>query len=256
MSKFYAVEAAPAKETKIVFGAISEIFHLSIIAIPAGSQGHSTLYATIDGSTFAVATVDSAKGVLQVAVDMILPASQKPVLTVKGNTKLHLSGYVDDMSDMGGAPAGEDFSDDGDSEEDEESGEEMELPVTKATKAIESQAKAQTKAAPAAPAKAESEDDEEDFDDEEDISLGDLEEGDLDMDEEDFDEEDLDFDEEDFDSEEDDEDDEVAAPPATKARIEGKPSGIPQGKPQQGKPQQQSGKPQAGRQTGQKYGRV
>lgn len=259
MSKFYAIEAAPAKETKPVFNAPSEIFHLSIIAIPAGSQGHATLYATIDGSTFAVATVDSAKGILQVTVDMILPASQKPVLTVKGNTKLHLSGYVDDMNEMGGAPADdeEDFSDDGDSEEDESEGSDNELPVTKATKALEAKNEG-SKAAPAksagsksVPQPAESEDDEEDFDDmdldeedmdgldEEDMSLGDMEE----------------FDEEDFDSEEDDEsdDEEVAAPPAAKARAEGngKSFGVPQGKPQQGKAQQ--GSPRA---SGQKYGRV
>lgn len=251
MSKFYGIEAAPGKETKPVYGAPSEIFHLSVIAIPAGAQGHATLYATLDGSTFAVATLDSARKIFQVSVDMILPASQKPVLTVKGNVKLHLSGYVDDMNDAG-MPDDEDFSEDGESEELSESDDETELPVEKATKALEAK-KPEGKKAPA-PAKEES-------DDEEDMDLEELDEEDLDglnLDEEDLDglgeedEEDLDFDDEemDFSSEEDEsEDEEVAAPPATKGRVEsGKPSGKPA--PKAGKPQQ------AARQTGQKFGRV
>lgn len=242
MSKFYGIEAAPGKETKPVYGAPSEIFHLSVIAIPAGAQGSATLYATLDGSTFAIATVDSARKINQVSVDMILPASQKPVLTVKGNVKLHLSGYVDDMNDSGMPADDEDFSDDGESEEGSESDEEAELPVEKATKALEANAAAKKAAAPAAEESAE--EDEEDFD-EEDLDLDGLDLGEED-------EEDLDFgdDEElDFSSEEDEsEDEEVAAPPATKGRVEG---GKPTGKPAA------AGKQQGGaRQTGQKYGRV
>jgi len=165
MQQFAGYEVAPGKEVAVT-GAESTIFHLSIVALPhSATNAQATLYATVEGKTFAVASLNSKAKLNQVAVDLIFPKAQSPVFTVKGNSPVHLTGYSQEMEDD---MMGEDDEDDFESASDDEE----ELPITKATK----KEAVQKKAAPvAAPVAEEEEGEEESEGDEEDDEEGDLE---------------------------------------------------------------------------------
>ena len=171
---------------------------LTQIALPANSNGKATVFANVDGKLFAVGTLDAAHAVYQFNVDLCFGVGQKILLSVKGNTAVHVAGSV-----MMDADDDLDMVDDEDDEEDEED-EDM-PPVPKAQVA-----KTSPKHAPAAVPTAMDDDDEEDEEfeeeeeDEEGLDLDDLP-SDLDMDGLD---EELEEDEE----EEEEEEEEPAAP--------------------------------------------
>eukprot|EP00758_Cryptobia_borreli_P012210 Tbor_TRINITY_DN5724_c0_g2::TRINITY_DN5724_c0_g2_i9::g.20469::m.20469 len=186
MASFQGIEVLPGKEVGLKAGE-SDVFHLSMAALPHGSRGSATIYATVDGSTFAVATLNTDAKITQVGLDLIFPKAQDPVFSVKGSTKVHLTGYTQSM-------------DDGDMDE-----EESELPVTKAMNKAALRDKIQKSIGKK---DAEEEDEEDDEDDEED--------GEID---EDGEEDDVDGIDED--DEEDDEEDEEEEPPRKGHRVEG-----------------------------------
>ena len=235
MQQFAGYEVAPGQEVAVT-GADSTIFHLSIVALPhSANNAQATLYATVEGKTFAVASLNSKAKLNQVAVDLIFPKAQTPVFTVKGNSPVHLTGYSQEMEDdmMG---EGDDFESASDEEE--------ELPITKATKKEVAQ-KEVKKAAPApvaAAAEEESEGDEEGSDEEgdlEDLTSEELKQLAEEMEEDDEEEEG---------EEEEESEEEEEMPPVSKGR-----------RPESGKPTAKfAGKPaqnNAGRQGGKKAGR-
>jgi len=223
MQQFAGYEVAPGKEVAVT-GAESTIFHLSIVALPhSASNAQATLYATVEGKTFAVASLNSKAKLNQVAVDLIFPKAQSPVFTVKGNSPVHLTGYSQEMEDDMGM-MGEDDEDDFESASDDED----ELPITKATK----KEVVQKKAAPAAaPAAAEESDEEEEGDEESDLE--DLTSEELKQLAEEMEEDEEQDDEEEEGEEESEEEEEM--PPVSKGRRPetGKPTAKFAGKPAQ-----------------------
>eukprot|EP00758_Cryptobia_borreli_P012205 Tbor_TRINITY_DN5724_c0_g2::TRINITY_DN5724_c0_g2_i3::g.20459::m.20459 len=156
MASFQGIEVLPGKEVGLKAGE-SDVFHLSMAALPHGSRGSATIYATVDGSTFAVATLNTDAKITQVGLDLIFPKAQDPVFSVKGSTKVHLTGYTQSMDDGD--------MDDEDMDEEDMDEEESELPVTKAMNKAALRDKIQKSIGKK---DAEEEDEEDDEDDEED----------------------------------------------------------------------------------------
>lgn len=251
---------------------------------PSKSAEPLSLYVKVDSNPaeLLVCTLDG-QTTRQVPLDLIFVEGMEVTLTVKGNGKIHLTGYL--------APEQDDYFDeyeDGSSGDEEEEVSEDELspakvppgqkrgsalssnvPVKKAKTQESPLEKTNGKANGKVTAQVESEDDEDDDDDEgesdEDALSddGELEKmlaglknaknaanssGDMSIDDEELDDEEDDEDDDDDDDEEEEEDEQVERLPQAKAPI--KKQGKDEAKKPQAKPQQQQGqKPQ---QQGQK----
>ncbi|CAD2222054.1 Nucleoplasmin-like domain containing protein, putative [Angomonas deanei] len=115
MQQFHAFEVLPGKTHKLTipdgFG-----FHLSVISLPQKSNGQTTLYVFVGGKSYALATVDSARNILQVSTDLIFNSEQDVSFSAKGSSAVHCVGYIQDLDDDDeGFPLGdeEDLSEDG-----------------------------------------------------------------------------------------------------------------------------------------------
>ncbi|KAH8613839.1 hypothetical protein ERJ75_000755500 [Trypanosoma vivax] len=113
MQGFRAFEVQPSKEYKMSLGD-NCVFHLSTASIPHGGKGHGTLYVTVDGKSFAIATFDSSKNLLHSSTDLIFNDKQSVVFRVKGGTSVHCCGYEQQVeSDVFADQESSDGSEDG-----------------------------------------------------------------------------------------------------------------------------------------------
>eukprot|EP00796_Vickermania_ingenoplastis_P010151 gene10151-7108_t len=212
MQEFHAFVVHPGKEERLSIPA-SHGFHLSVISLPHGKSGRTTLYVTVDGKPYALGTIDTAAQgkPLQISTDLVFNAEQHVTFHAKGSAPVHCIGYVQSLEESDSFP--------GDGEED------FDLPIEAAQGKVGKRPRVE---------EAESSDDEEDADsemsddyeevqppskrvklsdptqahaDDEEDSDDDDEEDDEDDEEED-DEDDEEEDDEDDDDDEDDEDDE------------------------------------------------
>ncbi|RNF06894.1 nucleolar RNA-binding protein [Trypanosoma conorhini] len=124
MQEFHAFEVVPGKEYTLALPPLHG-FHLSVVSIPHAGKGRSTLYATVDGKSYAIATLDASQSILQNATDLIFNEAQKIVFRVKGNATLHCCGY---QQELDAALQGAGDSDEEEEEDDEEGA--NDLPVS------------------------------------------------------------------------------------------------------------------------------
>lgn len=119
-------------------------FHLSVISASSGLKengGRVTLYATVDGKTFALGTISTteyppcASG-LQIATDLIFTAIQEVSFHVQGGKSVNCIGYVQSLGkeDDEESIVEDVSSDNGDSleESEEEGDDDFQLPIDSA----------------------------------------------------------------------------------------------------------------------------
>ena len=146
MENFFGLEVA-SKDVKASIPPRSSL-HISQVALPGNANGKATLYVTVDGKSFALGTVDAAASIYQIQLDHVMNSDQKVTFVAKGNTSVHVTGYVqpdmdDGMDDM--------MSDEDDMDLEDQA--EMDMPVVaKKQPPQAAAAKKSPKQAPAAPA--------------------------------------------------------------------------------------------------------
>eukprot|EP00343_Euplotes_focardii_P007295 CAMPEP_0205820550 /NCGR_PEP_ID=MMETSP0206-20130828/3206_1 /ASSEMBLY_ACC=CAM_ASM_000279 /TAXON_ID=36767 /ORGANISM="Euplotes focardii, Strain TN1" /LENGTH=161 /DNA_ID=CAMNT_0053115381 /DNA_START=27 /DNA_END=508 /DNA_ORIENTATION=+ len=117
MDAFFGFELVAGKEEKPKIPGDS-VLRVSQLALPAGATERITIYVTVDGKTFAIATLDPKANVYHNVVDLIFSASQGFAMSAKGKGSVHVTGYLqatgdDDFGEEDGDLAGE-GSDDSD----------------------------------------------------------------------------------------------------------------------------------------------
>ncbi|TPP45320.1 hypothetical protein CGC20_1310 [Leishmania donovani] len=103
MQEFHAFSVSPNKEHKLEIPAGCG-FHLSVVSLPRGTNGKSTVYVSADGKSYALASLDSQQNVLQAPTDLIFNYQQQVIFFAKGSATVHCVGYRQEL----------DFSDDDD----------------------------------------------------------------------------------------------------------------------------------------------
>ncbi|CAJ07066.2 RNA binding protein-like protein [Leishmania major strain Friedlin] len=96
MQEFHAFSVSPNKEHKL------EIpegcgFHLSVVSLPRGTNGKSTVYVSADGKSYALASLDSQQSVLQAPTDLIFNYQQQVTFFAKGSATVHCVGYRQEL---------------------------------------------------------------------------------------------------------------------------------------------------------------
>ncbi|KPI83499.1 RNA binding protein-like protein, partial [Leptomonas seymouri] len=115
MQEFHAFMVSPNKEHKL------EIpegcgYHLSVVSLPRGANGKTTVYVSVDGKSYVLATLDSQANILQVPTDLIFNYQQAVTFFSKGSATVHCVGYrqaldLDDDDEDTPFAVGEDDSD-------------------------------------------------------------------------------------------------------------------------------------------------
>ena len=253
-------------------------YHLSVVSLPRGANGKTTVYVSVDGKSYVLATLDSQQNILQVPTDLIFNYQQAVTFFSKGSATVHCVGYRQalDLDDDEDTP----FAVQSDDSDAERAARDVKLPVD----AIENAAAAEENEQD----EQDEEDEEEDEAEEEEGSVDhegmaamaaeseeesegeeeDEEAGDSDIaeepagmrathadptapsDEEDEEGEEDEEDEEDEEGEDEEEEEEEEEPPMKTARAETTPNkGSPQRRPSDGSPQRRpsGGSPQGRR---------
>lgn len=100
-----------------------DVVHISNVALGAGGDGKTTVYAKVGGEEFVLVNLERSK-LEQTPLDLYFRVDQKVEFGVKGKGEVHLSGYVEpevDEDDLS-----EDEEEDVEAEDSEEEEEEVE----------------------------------------------------------------------------------------------------------------------------------
>jgi chemotaxis protein histidine kinase CheA len=68
-------------------------YHLSVVSLPRGTNGKTTVYVSVDGKAYVLATLDSQQNILQVPTDLIFNYQQTVTFFSKGSATVHCVGY-------------------------------------------------------------------------------------------------------------------------------------------------------------------
>lgn len=98
MQRFYGFEVIAGKEHPLKLKA-GDGFHLSLISLPHNCNGHCSLYVSVDGKTYAIATLDSKLNILQACTDLVFASIQNAVFHVNGSGRVNCTGYIQPLLD-------------------------------------------------------------------------------------------------------------------------------------------------------------
>ncbi|CCD15101.1 unnamed protein product [Trypanosoma congolense IL3000] len=169
MSLFHAFELQPGRDYNLQLKP-QYCFHLSTVSLPHGGKGRGTVYATVDGKSFSLATLDASGQVLHASLDLVFGKDQKVVFRVKGNAVIHCCGFQQEDDDASVSDM-DDISSDGMDEELEDA----EVPVKQM---------ARNPAAKSSGAYDPTMEDEETANDDDEDDMDDMEDGEMDDDDE------------------------------------------------------------------------
>ncbi|XP_010704113.1 RNA binding protein-like protein, partial [Leishmania panamensis] len=96
MQEFHAFSVSPSTEHRLDIPEGCG-FHLSIISLPRGANGKTTVYVSADGKSYALASLDSQKNILQVPLDLIFNYRQHVIFFAKGSATVHCVGYRQEL---------------------------------------------------------------------------------------------------------------------------------------------------------------
>ncbi|KAG5485279.1 hypothetical protein CUR178_06642 [Leishmania enriettii] len=96
MQEFHAFSVSPNKEHKLTIPEGCG-FHLSVLSLPRGTNGKSTVYVSADGKSYALASLNSQQNILQAPTDLIFNYQQQVTFFAKGSATVHCVGYRQEL---------------------------------------------------------------------------------------------------------------------------------------------------------------
>ncbi len=126
LERFFGKEILGNGQPVKVAVAEGTTLHICQAALPATANGRTVLSITVDGTTFCIGTLDTNANLFQMPLELVVSAQQQLSFSAKGQSAIHISGFIEpvedediDLDDMPESDE-EDFDDEEDSDDDDE----------------------------------------------------------------------------------------------------------------------------------------